>query len=67
MEISRNQAICMLFYVDYNKENLEKCKKKMENFGNIEICYNIKPTEPVLVSIERIRENPQAYHLYSEN
>jgi hypothetical protein len=66
MKISRNQAICMLFYVDYTEENLEKCKRKMKNLGNVEVCYNIKPTEPVLVSIERIREMPQSYHLYSE-
>ncbi|KAI9355488.1 hypothetical protein BD770DRAFT_323925 [Pilaira anomala] len=56
----------MLFYVDYTDENVKKCKKKLENFGNIEVCYNINPTDPVLVSIERIREKPQSYHLYSE-
>lgn len=56
----------MLFYVDYTEENLRKCKRKMKDFGNVEVCYNIKPTEPVLVSIERIHEKPQLYHLYSE-
>lgn len=66
MEISRDLAICMLFYVDYNEENVEKCKKKIKDVGNVEICYNTRPNEPVLVSIQRIRENPQAYHLYPE-
>ncbi|KAI9257697.1 hypothetical protein BY458DRAFT_518658 [Sporodiniella umbellata] len=62
MQISRNRAICMLFYVEFTKENLEKYKRKIESFGNIEICYNVKPNEPVLVPTKRIRESPHLYH-----
>jgi hypothetical protein len=67
MEISRDQAICMFFYVEYTEENAKKYRKWIEDFGAVEICYNIKPTQPILVSLERIYENPQSYHLYPAN
>lgn len=67
MEISRDQAICMFFYVEHTKENVKKYKTLIEDFDNIEICYNIKPTQPILVSLNRIYEDPQSFHLYSNN
>ncbi|KAI8993319.1 hypothetical protein BDB01DRAFT_775896 [Pilobolus umbonatus] len=67
MKISRNLAICMFFYVDYTEENVKKYNNRLEDFGNVEICYNIEPNQPILVSMERIRNDPESYHLYSDN
>lgn len=64
MEILRDRIICMFFYVEYTEENVKKYRKRIEDFGNVEICYNIKPTQPILVSLIRIYENPQFFHLY---
>ncbi|KAI8091298.1 uncharacterized protein B0P05DRAFT_463368 [Gilbertella persicaria] len=57
----------MFFYVDYTEENVKKYSKQLEDFGNVEICYNTKPNQPILVSMERIRNQPESYHLYSGN
>lgn len=67
MEISRDQAICMFFYVEYTEGNVKKYKRRIEDFNAVEICYNINPNQPILVSLERIYENPHSYHLYSTN
>ncbi|PHZ07179.1 uncharacterized protein RHIMIDRAFT_316939 [Rhizopus microsporus ATCC 52813] len=64
MIITRNQAICMLFYVDYSVENAKKCEKKIEDLGDFEICYNVDPKQPILVSIQRIRGDPLTYRTY---
>ncbi|KAI7900346.1 uncharacterized protein BX663DRAFT_439736 [Cokeromyces recurvatus] len=57
----------MFFFVKYTKENVEKYRKRIKDFDGIEICYNLKPTQPILVLIIRIYENPQSYHLYLSN
>ncbi|KAI9017929.1 hypothetical protein CLU79DRAFT_762270 [Phycomyces nitens] len=64
MNITRNQAICMLFYVDYSVENAKKYEKKIEDLGDFEICYNVDPKQPILVSIQRIRGDPITYRTY---
>ncbi|KAI8968265.1 hypothetical protein BDF20DRAFT_839387 [Mycotypha africana] len=64
MIITRNQAICMLFYVDYSEENVKKCEKKIEDLGDFEICYNADPKQPILVSKQRIRGDPFTYRTY---
>ncbi|KAI8359134.1 hypothetical protein BD560DRAFT_334908 [Blakeslea trispora] len=53
----------MLFYVDYSEENAMKCEKRIEDLGDFEICYNVDPKQPVLVSKQRIHEN-HSHHLY---
>ncbi|KAI8326788.1 hypothetical protein BD560DRAFT_361671, partial [Blakeslea trispora] len=64
MIITRNQAICMLFYVDYSEENAMKCEKRIKDLGDFEICYNVDPKQPVLVSKQRIRGDPLTYRTY---
>ncbi|KAI9477915.1 MAG: hypothetical protein EXX96DRAFT_483719 [Benjaminiella poitrasii] len=51
----------MFFYVEHTKENVKKYRTLIEDFDNIEICYNIKPTQPILVSLNRIYEDPQSF------
>jgi hypothetical protein len=42
----------MFFYVEYTEENVKKCKKRIKDFGDdFELCYNITPTQPVLVPL----------------
>lgn len=67
MEISKSLAICMFFYVDYNEENVKKYEKVINNLGDVEICYNIDPKQPVIVTLSRIHESPHLYHLYPAN
>ncbi|KAF1796283.1 hypothetical protein FB192DRAFT_1406141 [Mucor lusitanicus] len=56
------------FHVDYAKENVKKkYNNRLKDFGNVEICYNIEPNQPILVSIEQFRNDPESYHLYSDN
>lgn len=57
----------MFFYVDYTEENVKKYNNRLKDFGNVEICYNTEPNQPILVSMERIRNDPERYHLYSDN
>jgi hypothetical protein len=37
MNITRDQAICMFFYVEHSEENVKKYKKKIEDFEEVEI------------------------------
>lgn len=67
MEISKDLTICMFFYVDYNEENAKKYEKLINSFGDVEICYNIDPKQPVLVTLSRIHKSPHLCHLYSVN
>ncbi|KAI7860844.1 hypothetical protein BDC45DRAFT_429748 [Circinella umbellata] len=48
----------MLFYVDYSVKNAKKCEKKIEELGDFEICYNVDPKQPILVSRQRISSDP---------
>ncbi|ORZ19047.1 hypothetical protein BCR42DRAFT_412088 [Absidia repens] len=67
MEISKDQAICMFFYVEYTEENVMKYKKVLEDFGDVEICYNTDPKQPILVTERKIHECPLVYRLYPAN
>ncbi|ORE19607.1 hypothetical protein BCV71DRAFT_177318 [Rhizopus microsporus] len=64
MEISRKLAICVFYYVEYTDENVEKYMEEMKKLGDVEICYNIDPKQPVIVTKERICKLPNSYHLY---
>lgn len=54
----------MFFYVDYNEENVKKYEEKIKKIGDVEICYNIDPKQPVIVTLSRIHGSPQLYRLY---
>ncbi|RCH80362.1 hypothetical protein CU098_005056 [Rhizopus stolonifer] len=62
--ISKSQAICMFFYVDYTEENVKTYRKKIEEFEGSEICWNVREQEPVLVLKQRIRGDPLTYNKY---
>lgn len=64
MNITREQALCMYIYVEYTDENAKKCKERIEKWGDVEICYNTYPNEPVVVSNTRIVGDPFTYRKY---
>ncbi|ORX42678.1 hypothetical protein DM01DRAFT_1330024 [Hesseltinella vesiculosa] len=64
MNITREQAICMFFYEEFNDENIARLSKKIDDMGNVELCYLEDPTEPYLVSVTRILGNPIRFHRY---
>ncbi|KAI9025810.1 hypothetical protein CLU79DRAFT_699338, partial [Phycomyces nitens] len=53
-------------YVDYTDENVKKYINRLEDFGEVEICYNTEPNQPILVSMKRIYNDLESYHLYSD-
>lgn len=67
MNVTKNQAICMFFYVDYTDENVTNYKKKIDEFEDVEICYNVDERQPILVSKQRIRGDPITYRKYLES
>lgn len=63
MNTTRNQAICMFYYVNFTPENVEIYKRKLEE-SELEICYNTTPNQPVLVAKQRILGDPLTYRKY---
>ncbi|KAI8365232.1 uncharacterized protein BYT42DRAFT_589267 [Radiomyces spectabilis] len=66
MYITRDQAICMLFYVEYTEENVYKYKKRLEEVEGFEVCYNVDQTQPILAPTARIYGDPISYHRYPQ-
>ncbi|KAI7876508.1 uncharacterized protein EV154DRAFT_526029 [Mucor mucedo] len=65
IEISREQALCMFFYEEYNETNAARLSKLIDDLGNIEICYiDDDPTEPLLISHKRLYSKPFTYLKY---
>lgn len=64
MNITRDQAICMFFYVNFTEENVKRCKKKLEELGEAEICWNADRRQPVVVHKLRIKGDPFTYKKY---
>jgi hypothetical protein len=62
--LTRDRAICMFFYVEFNEENVKKCKEKLEEIDQAEMCWNVDPRQPILVSKARICEDPFTYRKY---
>lgn len=63
--ITREQAICMFFYEEFNEENVARLVPKIDSMEDLEICYlNDDPTEPVLMHIQTIHGDPFKFRLY---
>lgn len=56
MKYTRDQAICIAFYVDYTGENVKKVQKKIEDLETFGIC-----------SLNRIRSDPLGYKRYPDS
>ncbi|KAI7896772.1 uncharacterized protein EV154DRAFT_395418, partial [Mucor mucedo] len=62
--ITREKAICIFFCQDYTEFNVKELLKKLENFEDIDICYDEDPFKPMLLCNKRIDSNPQKYKKY---
>ncbi|KAL0075650.1 hypothetical protein J3Q64DRAFT_1611439, partial [Phycomyces blakesleeanus] len=51
---------------DYTDENVKKYINRLKDLGDVEICYSTEPNQPILVSMKRIHNDPESYHLYSD-
>lgn len=58
MDTTRGQAICMFFAVEHNKQNVEKYSRKIEDFGEVDTCYEIDFKNSILVPLHRIYADP---------
>jgi succinylglutamate desuccinylase len=67
MNITRDAALCMYFYEEHTNENIQKCKERIEKWGNVEICYNTSPKEPIVVLKQRILGDSYTYRRYRES
>lgn len=64
MVITKNRAICMFFYVEYTKENIEKYAAQIDSLDNVDICWEENESMPILVSKIRIFGFPLKYKTY---
>lgn len=66
MIVTRDQAICLFYYEEYNEDNIIKLKKKLDSLEDLDICYLTDPEHPVLVFKTRIRALPFTYKSYPQ-
>ncbi|KAI7860407.1 hypothetical protein BDC45DRAFT_530005 [Circinella umbellata] len=48
MIVTREQAACMFFCKEFNDENASKLLRKIEEIGDVDLCYLEDPTEPLV-------------------
>ncbi|KAI8880788.1 hypothetical protein K501DRAFT_190514 [Backusella circina FSU 941] len=65
--ITREQAICMLYCVPFNDENVKKFVPTTDALKSLEICYKEDPMEPIVISIYKMNAYPFLYKRYSVN
>ncbi|KAI9496161.1 hypothetical protein BDB00DRAFT_810754 [Zychaea mexicana] len=64
MNITRNQAICMLFCEEYSDDNATRLAKKIEQLGAFDVCYENDPRRPVLLTQAIINSQPSIFKRY---
>lgn len=64
MIITREEAICLIFCEEKNEDNISRLSKRIELMGDIDICYETDPQQPVLLPIVRINANQFTFHRY---
>ncbi|KAI8077623.1 hypothetical protein BDF21DRAFT_464071 [Thamnidium elegans] len=60
---TRDMALCMFYYMEFIPENIDICEKRLRE-ASCEICYNVTPNQPVLVTHQRILGNQLTYRKY---
>lgn len=50
--VTKDQALCMFFYVEYAEKSIKKYTQKLEKLSEHEICHNADPRQPILVSMQ---------------
>lgn len=64
MIITRDQALCMLFCVEFTPENVAHSEQKIADFGEIDICYEKDLKKPLLALISQIHKTSSTYRPY---
>ncbi|KAG2192561.1 hypothetical protein INT46_002693 [Mucor plumbeus] len=62
--ISREQAVCIFYCEKFNEENVSKLSKKLDNIGDLELCYEDDPKHPLLVLRLRVKAEHSKYKEY---
>jgi hypothetical protein len=63
MEI-RERAVCMFYCEEFNDKNVARLLKRIEDPGELDICYENDPVKPVLVLRTRILAELYIYKRY---
>jgi hypothetical protein len=50
-KVTRQQAICMFYCVEYNETNVKRLEKRVNGMEDVDICQENDPEMPVLVSL----------------
>lgn len=64
MDVTRERAICMFYDEEFNYENVVRLLERIDNPGELDICYENDPLKPVLVLRTRILAEPHIYKRY---
>lgn len=62
--LSRDYAMCLLFGLEFNPENVIKAREKLAKYGDLEVCFETSEKSPILVPINRIPYGPFTYKRY---
>jgi hypothetical protein len=62
--ISREQAVCIFYCEEFNEENASRLLKKIDNIGDLELCYEDDPKHPLLVFRTRVNAEHSIYRKY---
>lgn len=58
MNISRDYALCVLFGFEFTPTNVTKTRRKLEIYGDLDVCYDSSERNPMLVPKGRINMIP---------
>ncbi|KAI7851512.1 hypothetical protein BDC45DRAFT_515934 [Circinella umbellata] len=56
----------MFFYKECIIDKIKKCQERIKSWGDVDICYNMYPDEPIVVPNLRIIGDPFTYKKYQE-
>ncbi|KAI8077232.1 uncharacterized protein B0P05DRAFT_544144 [Gilbertella persicaria] len=62
--ITREQAICIFYCEPYNKDNVQKFSKIIDDVQNVDICYDKDPRRSFLCSLKSLKLEPSRHHQY---
>lgn len=65
--ISKEEAACIFYCKEYNKENATTYLKRIEEMEEVDLCYFTDPHCPFLQCNLRIYGTPNEYRLYSSS
>lgn len=62
--LTYDQALCMFFCEEYNADNVMMLNKRLEDMGDVVLCYDIYQEYPLLVSYKRLYAHSWKYSRY---